>query len=317
MKVSVVTTLYKSAPYIQEFFQRARQTILNVTEEIEFIFVDDGSPDHSSSIVRELIASEQNSQIKLAQLSRNFGHQIAIMTGLKLATGDLIFLLDVDLEEPPEIFLEMHERMMLAQRENKEPIDVVYAYQTSRKGGIFERFTGGFFYKFFNLLADVPIPMNAATVRLMTKAYVDTVVTFEERELFLNGVFVLAGFNQVGIPFTKYSKGTSTYSVMKKLSMATRGITSFSTKPLVFIFIFGATVSMFSIIGILSVVARILFLQTRFDAGWPSLILAICFFGGMILAAIGVIGIYIAHVFSEVKQRPRVIKNIYSSLTRK
>ncbi len=308
MNVSVITTLYRSAPHIEEFFARICSAVSAITNDFEIVFVNDGSPDDSSSIVRRLQASEVNRKIKLVELSRNFGHHHAIMVGLEHCAGDLVFLIDADLEEPPEVFGEMFQKLDASAGASR--VDVVYGYQTRRKGGLSERLLGALFYKAFNALAAVEVPNNWITVRLMRRAYVTAVVAHEERELFIDGILVIAGFKQVGIPVQKASKGSTSYSLFKKVAMATHALTSFSTKPLVLILGTGMMCCFLSLLGIALILFRIFVEGVHYDAGWPSIVLAIAFFGGLILASIGVVGLYVGRVFNEVKRRPRVIKAI-------
>ena len=164
MKISVVTTLYNSAPYISEFVNRARTELTKLTDDYEIILVDDGSPDDSLRIALELLPAEP--QLKVIELSRNFGHHKAIMTGLEHATGDLIFLIDVDLEEPPELLGQFSQTL------RDEKLDVVFGFQKARKGALLERLGGHLAWRFLNLFLPVKIPYNHSTIRLMTRDYV-------------------------------------------------------------------------------------------------------------------------------------------------
>jgi putative glycosyltransferase len=307
MRISVVTTLYHSAPYIQEFYSRVTKTLQGMSIPFEMIFVDDGSPDNSSSIVRNLMKTNKN--IKLVVLSRNFGHFKAILTGLSFVESGLIFLIDSDLEESPELLPTLYERMKTAPPE--DPIDIVRVLQNRRKGGWFERITGALFYSFFNWITQVKIPRNEMSTRLMTKRYVKSLLLHHEKEIYLSGLLILTGYRQEMIYAQKGSKGKTTYTFEKKLALTLDAITSFSRKPLIFIFLLGTTISFFSMGGI------VCFLLTKFIwgltylSGWSSVMLTVCFFGGMSLASIGVVGIYLGKVFIEVKNRPCIVKDVF------
>ena len=174
VKLSVVTTLYQSANYVADFYQRISCAALAMTADYELIFVNDGSPD--DSLERTVALYEQDPRVRIVDLSRNFGHHKAMMTGLRHVRGDLVFLLDVDLEEQPEWLLEFRNVM------EQTGADVVYGVQRRRKGNLFERCTGAIFYKSFNALLQHPIPANLVTARLMTRRYVKSLVQHRERD---------------------------------------------------------------------------------------------------------------------------------------
>src|SRR6266850_5035889 len=167
MRLSIVTTLYRSAPYLEEFCQRAQQAAQKITPDYEIILVNDGSPD--DSLAQAIKLHERHPRISVIDLSRNFGHHRALMAGLTQAQGEKVFLIDSDLEEEPE-WLETFNTAMT------EGIDVVYGVQNHRKGAWFERVSGAIFYRLFNWLAEVPIPTNAVTARLMTRQYVKSLL---------------------------------------------------------------------------------------------------------------------------------------------
>ena len=193
MNISVVTTLYNSAPYVIEFVQRMRAELNKATDDHEIIVVDDGSSDNSLQTAVALMDREP--RLKIIELSRNFGHHKAMMTGLEHATGDLIFLIDVDLEEPPELL-----GPFLVALQN-EQLDVVYGFQRARKGGLIERWGGHLAWKLLDLLLPVKIPHNHSTVRLMTRDYVQALIQHKEQKTAIGGLWVLTGFRQEGIAF--------------------------------------------------------------------------------------------------------------------
>ena len=176
MKLSIVTTLYKSSPYIDEFYARISKEAQKITDDYEIIFVDDGSPD--DSLQKAVALYEKDSKVKVIELSRNFGHHKAIMTGLSHAKGEFVFLIDSDLEEEPELLGKFWEEL-----HKEKELDVVFGVQESRKGGWFEKWSGEMFYKVFNYFSGVKIPKNFLTVRLMKQNYVKNLTSFQEKEI--------------------------------------------------------------------------------------------------------------------------------------
>lgn len=303
MKISIVTTLYNSSAHLLEFYRRATQVALEMSNDYEIIFVDDGSPDDSLLKVQQIYKTD--SHVKIVSLMRNFGHHKAMMTGLKVSSGSLVFLIDSDLEESPE-WLPLFRQMM-----DEQKADVVFGVQSQRKGHFFEQFSGHVFYKIFNTLSDQRVPQNFVTARLMTRQYVDLLLEYQERELYLGGIWSLVGGHQVGCPVLKTSSSQSTYTFRRKLSLFVNAVTSFSNKPLVFIFYMGFMISAFSAMSALAMIIRKLFFGAV-QSGWASLMVSIWFLGGLILFSLGIIGIYLSKVFSETKLRPFVqIKKIY------
>lgn len=304
MKLSVVSTLYYSSRYIKEFYARITATISKLGADYEIVFVNDGSPDDSLNVCLEL--QKQDNKIVIVDLSRNFGHHKAIMTGLKVATGDRIFLIDIDLEEDPELLATFWMEM------NPDAnIDVVFGIQQKRKGGFFERISGSIFYKTFSMLSDIEYPHDTLTARLMSKKYVQGVLQYGEKSLEIWGIFVLTGFNQKGITVSKGYKGSSTYTLSKKLRMALESITSFSNKPLYLIFFIGLILTFFAFINILVVFYEKIFLEVDVE-GWASIVATIWLVGGITMFMLGIIGIYLSKIFIEIKNRPlTIIRDIH------
>jgi putative glycosyltransferase len=308
--VSVVTSLYHSAPYIEEFYRRCVAAIRPYFEDIEFVFVDDGSPDESVKVVTGLL--EEPEAIRVIRLARNYGHMRAIMVGLEHAKGDFVFLLDCDLEEPPELFARLYHEF-LAPAKSLEGIDVAYAVQRRRKGGVIERLSGRLFYQVFNLLSPVPIPRDWMICRLMTQRYVRSLVTHQEREVFFGGLAVLTGFKQVPVLGDKQTKGSTTYSLARRLSVSLQALIAFSERPLYLIFFGGIAVSTLAISSAGYLFIQAAFFHYPYAGGWPSILVAISFFGGLTLAALGVIGLYLGKVLVEVKARPCIIHSAFEN----
>jgi putative glycosyltransferase len=309
LRVSIVTTLYNSAPYIEEFFRRSVAAVSPVTDDIEVVFVDDGSPDDSLRIARSLVGGDVD--VKVVELSRNFGHFQAVMAALGHATGDVIFLLDSDLEEPPELFADLYAPIASAPAE--DPVDVGFGVARRRKGGLVERVGGAMFYRVLNSLSGFDIPVNAVMARVMTRRYVQALLTHQERELFLNGVMTITGYRQVAVPVDKSGRDTTTYTRLHRLSVALRAITAFSDRPLTFILVGGLALSAVAALGVVVLVATVVVFGVEYASGWASLLAALCFFSGLMLAAIGVLGFYLGRVFVEVKARPVIVKAVHDA----
>jgi putative glycosyltransferase len=306
MQLSVVTTLFQSAPYIDEFYRRVRTEAEKIAADLEFVFVNDGSTDSSLDVALDL--QKQDGRILVVDLSRNFGHHKAMMTGLEHAQGDLVFLIDVDLEEPPEIVGAFFESL------NKENADAAYGVQSPRHGPWLTRTLANLFYWVFELLSDYRIPPHSLTARLMTRRYVDQLVQHKEHLSNMIGLWELTGFKQVAVGVRKSPfKGTTTYTFHRRLAAAIYAITAFSSKPLRLIAYLGLLVTALSIIyAIVLVIAYFVFgISTT---GWTSLIVSISLFSGLILFCQGIIAAYLAVIFIETKNRPyTVIRKIYEA----
>ena len=303
--LSIVTTLYRSAPYLREFCARVRAAACPIASAYEIILVNDGSPDDGLRLALDL--QREDPGIVVVDLSRNFGHHRAAMTGLEYAQGNRIFLIDCDLEEPPELLTEFDARIRLGD------CDVVYGVQLARKGGWFERFSGNLFYRLFNWLSSIELPRNMIMARLMSRQYVRALLEHREREVFLAGLWQITGFRQVGLPVEKASKGETTYTLNRKLSMLTDSITAFSNRPLMLIFYVGCTISFLAGSYIAGLVVAKFMYGIAVD-GWTSLIVSVWFLGGLTILFLGVIGIYLSKVFVETKRRPlSIIRQVHRS----
>jgi putative glycosyltransferase len=309
-RLSIVTTLYRSAPFVQEFFDRTMAAVSPFADEVEVVFVDDGSPDDSLELARALIGSS-GADVKVVELSRNFGHFPAIMTGLDHATGDIMFLLDSDLEEAPELFAELFEPIATAPAD--DPVDMVFGVARRREGGLVRRIGGGLFWWLIDALSRVPIPANAVMARVMTRRFVDSLLEHRERELFLTGVMTLTGYRQIAIPVDKPGKDTSTYSLLHRMSVALQAVTAFSDKPLTIIFFTGISLSVVSALVGAYIVFTALVLGVDYLSGWTSLLATMCFLSGLMLASLGVLGFYLGRVFVEVKGRPVIVKRVHTA----
>lgn len=303
-ELSVVTTLYRSEEFVRPFYDRLSAALAALGVSYEIIFVDDGSPDGAATAVHQLLAADP--RITLVELSRNFGHHYAAYAGLEHARGDLVYITDIDLEEQPEWIGEFYR----ARRETG--VDVVYGVDRRRAGSSFKRLSGSLFYRLFNRLSDIKIPGNLCTVRLMTREYVEALRQVRDRNLFLAGSYAWAGFRQHALFVDrKRRRAGSTYSVGRMASLFINAITSFTSYPLKLIFLLGTAIA--ALAGLLGavVIARKLAAPATVELGWPSVVLSIWFLGGLNIAFLGVIGIYIGRIFNEVKDRPiYIIKRV-------
>jgi putative glycosyltransferase len=295
MRLSIVSTLYRSAPYLREFHARASAAAEAITDDVEFVYVNDGSPDEAIDIA--LLLREEYGNVRVVDLSRNFGHHRAMMAGLAHATGDRVFLIDCDLEEAPELLSTFTARMA------QTKADVVYGVQDNRGGGPANRLFGWLYYKLYNAVSADPIPRNLLTVRLMTRRYVEALLRHREVEFVISSLWVRTGFDQVPVAVTKGRKPTTSYDLRRKFVLMVNSITACSAVPLHYVFYLGLLVFGGSALAALGLVIRRLFFGVMLD-GWPSLMVSIWMLGGLIIFCQGVIGIYLAKVYQEAKRRP-------------
>jgi putative glycosyltransferase len=303
VELSIVTTMYRSAAFINEFHKLSSEVAAGLTSSYEIIFVNDGSPDDSLNIACALV--EADPHVRVIDLSRNFGHHRAIMVGLEHSRGQKVFLIDSDLEEDPLSLTEFFAEMM---RTNAE---VVYGVQKTRKGNLIRNLGGAWFWSFFNIISEVKVTPNMITSRLMSRRYIDALLRFRERDLFLAGIFALVGFKQIPLTVKKGVREGTTYTVRKRFALLVNATTSFSNRPLVLVFYFGLAISLASGIAAAILIARTLF-YGDYLIGWPSVIVSIWLLAGITIFCIGLIGIYLAKVFQEVKERPlSIIREFY------
>ncbi len=303
VRLSIVTTLYRSTATLSRFYERAMRAAEALAHEVELVIVNDGSPDDSLDLAVALYESDP--RVVVVDLSRNFGHHKALMTGLAYASGDLIFLIDSDLQEPPEALAAFYERLALGD------CDVVYGFQARRSGGLFERITGSLYYSLLDMLTDDKIPRNHMTIRLMTKEYMHALVSHRDREFVISQLFTISGFRQVGLPTIKAPSLTRAYSLRKRITLFVKHITTTSTRLLYLIFFTGLALSSLAAAVILFYLFRHFF-QGINVSGFTSLIVSIWFFGGLITLILGILGLYIANILMETKQRPyTIVRRVY------
>lgn len=304
-EISIVSTMYRSRPFLERFLAECLEALGNIgCNHFEILLVNDGSPDDSLPYALE--RAQDIPQLVIVDLSRNFGHHHAVQAGLQHARGNLIFLIDCDLEVSPLVLVEFH-RKLCASR-----CDVVFGYQEARKGGWFERISGGLFWKGFNFLSETKIPENVVTERIMTRRYVDALLQLGDRNLFLGGMMSWTGFHQIGLPVIKKQRlGRSSYTLMRRVSLMVNAVSSFSAQPLVWLFNVGVTITLLSFsFAFYLVLRKLLFDDTLM--GFTSVMAVMTLSLGILTTAVGVVGIYLGKVFNQVQNRPTyIVKDIY------
>jgi putative glycosyltransferase len=287
-----------------EFYERITKCAQEITHDYELILVNDGSPDNSLELAVAL--HEKDNRVKVIDLSRNFGHHKAIMTGLSYAQSDYVFLIDSDLEEPSETL-----KLFWEEIQSSKDLDVVFGVQDKRKGGWFEKISGSIFYGFINLLSEIKIPRNFLTVRLMTARYTENLTRCREREINFSTLTELTGFQQKAVAIEKESGSPSTYSFFRKFSILVNALTSSTIRPLWIIFYLGLGITLISSVFILKLLIDRGVYGVGLE-GWTSVIISIFFFGGLIIFVLGIIGIYLSKIFIESKNRPyTVVRKLY------
>jgi len=295
-KISFIIPVLNEAENILSLYNELRESLSGIPYSFEFIFVDDGSTDHSLMKIKELAQLQE--QIFYIELSRNFGHQYALKAGLDLSNGDCVISMDCDLQHPPEVVLQLIKKW-------EEGYDVVYTRrEEDKKLPWLKRKTSSLFYTFLNRISDLKLEHGTADFRLMNRNVLNAFSNLNESELFIRGLVKWAGFKQIAIDYTpreRYS-GESKFNLKKMISFAFQGITSFSVKPLQLIAYLGLTLFLISMI--LVPYALISYFIHQAVSGWTSLMVTVIFFGSLQLLMIGIIGLYISKLVVQSKQRP-------------
>lgn len=305
-QLSVITSVYRSEAFLPTFIDETTQAMAAAgVTNYEIVFVNDGSPDGSREFL--LDACNRDPSIKLLDLSRNFGHHKAVVAGLAHTRGDLVFLIDCDLEVSPAELGHFLQTMRHGQP------DVVYGVQEKRKGGTIERVGGGLFWRLFNHLSQTAVPPNVLTERLMTRRYVDALLSLGDRNVFLGGMMYWTGFRQVGITVAKAQRtGRSTYSLRRRLSLFVEAVTSFSTVPLKLVLLAGLFITVCALLGVVTLAVRKLLDPAAILVGYTSLMLAVVGMGGLVLTTLGILGLYIARIFTQTQNRPLyIVRDFY------
>ncbi len=297
--LSVVIPVYNEEHNIDPLLDRLISNIKNFNYEL--IFVSDGSRDKTPEIIKQ--KAEENKNIKLLSFNRNFGHQMAIIAGYKVASGDVVVSIDADLQDPPEIIPQMV-------AEWEKGAKIVYAKRNKRDfDDWFKRTTAGWFYTFMNYLSDYNIPENVGDFRLLDRDVIDFINKLPEHSPFLRGLVAWSGYKESYVHFDREKRfsGKTHYSIPKMVNFALDGITSFSIKPLRLATYLGFTSATVGFLGVLYGVIGKLFLPIPWVTGWTGLFVGIMFLGGVQLITIGIIGEYISKIYTEVLNRPHYL----------
>jgi putative glycosyltransferase len=298
MKISVVTSLFHSAPYVEELHGRCEAAIRKTgATEHEIVFVNDGSPDDSLAVAKEIAARDAN--VVVVDLARNYGQHKALLTGLAYATGDYVFVMDSDLDEDPE-WIDLFYRELIDQK-----CDVVYGI-SRRNRGLAHRVGHGTFDRLIAALSGARHPRPVCTARLMTRRYVDALMRFPESEVYLAGLWHLAGFAQVPVAVEKRHASPTTYTLPRLAGLFLDAVTTYSTRPLLALAGAGVVVLTIALLYAAWVVAQMLW-HGGPGHGWRTLMAVTLLCGGLSVFFNGVIAIYVAKIFVEVKRRPRTI----------
>ncbi|WP_370866558.1 glycosyltransferase family 2 protein [Saccharibacillus sp. JS10] len=299
-KISVIIPMYNEEAVIAETYRRLSDVMRRTGESYELLFINDGGVDRSPDIIRELALRDES--VKLIDFSRNFGHQIAVTAGMDYASGDAVVIIDADLQDPPELILDMLDKW-------REGYEVVYAKRSKRKGeSLFKKWSASLFYRILHASTEVPIPVDTGDFRLIDRKVCDEMNRLGERNPFVRGLVSWTGFRQTAIEYERDERlaGETKYPLKKMIKLSLDGLTSFSHKPLKMAGYAGAIMSAGGFIYMLYVIAVALFTDSTMR-GWASTICLMLIFNGFTLIMLGVIGEYIGRIYDEVKGRPLYI----------
>lgn len=298
--LSLVVPVYNEENSIDIFMEEINKVLSMVNINHEIIFINDGSRDNTLAVLIEL--QKIDSSVKIINLSRNFGKDIALTAGLDATSGDAVIPMDVDLQDPPELIVDFI-------REWRNGFDVVYGTRRFRTtDSAFKRFSSTYFYRLFNKLSNFPIPYNTGDYRLMDKKVIDVIRQMPERDRFMKGIFAWVGFSTKKVEYDRppRAKGETKWNYFKLFRFAIDGILSFSSWPLRIWTIIGLTVASISFAYGVWLIIRTVFFGVDVK-GYPSLIVSVLFMGSLNLSGIGMLGEYLARVYNETKRRPLYI----------
>jgi dolichol-phosphate mannosyltransferase len=266
---------------------------------VRVLFIDDGSKDRTFELLAR--ASQANPRIACVRFSRNFGHQIAVSAGLRYVEGDIVGVLDADLQDPPEVLLQMMGKW-------REGFDVVYGVRQNRKEGVLLRTAYALFYRLLKRVANVDLPLDAGDFCLMDRRVVDCLKRMPEHAPFIRGLRGWVGFKQTGFPYDRAARagGESKYDLARLLKLAIQGLVSFSGVPLQLAAWFGLLASGVGFCLMIWALVSALVLD-KVPPGWASLAVMVLFFGGVQLIVLGIMGEYLGRIFEEVKNRPHFV----------
>lgn len=297
---SFVIPVYNEEETLPKLHQTISEIMDRMDGDSEIIFIDNNSSDNSYSLMVDY--SRNDPRFKVIHFSRDFGNQIAVTAGLDYSVGQAVIVMDADLQDPPEVVLEMAKRW-------REGFDVVYGIREKRSGETwFKRATASIFYRILGKLSQTKIPADVGDFRLADRKAINAIKAMRERSRFLRGMFAWIGFKQTGVYFHRAERfaGKTKYPLRKMVRLAVDGVLSFSNLPLRIALAFGSIVAGLSFaLGITAIILKVSGVYAV--SGWASLVVIVLFLGGMQLTVIGIVGEYLARMYDEVKRRPLYI----------
>jgi dolichol-phosphate mannosyltransferase len=295
--VSVVVPCFNEGQVIAHCHRRLTEVLRTLSSWYEIVYVDDGSRDNTLRLLKEIHSIDPC--VTVIELSRNFGHQSAVSAGMESAQGEVVVIIDSDLQDPPELIGEMIDKW-------REGYEVVYGVRETRAGESgFKLWTAKMFYRLINSLSDVAIPNDAGDFRLLDRKAVEAIKLMPERHRLLRGMCSWIGFRQYGLHYARSPRlaGKTKYPFRKMLNLALDGIASFSTVPLRFVSVIGFLAAFLSLLGIVYALVVRLFTH-HWVAGWAISFVGMLFLGGLQMMSLGILGEYVGRIYSETKQRP-------------
>ncbi|MED3540738.1 glycosyltransferase family 2 protein [Bacillus toyonensis] len=297
---SIIIPMYNEEAVIEETYRRLKRVMKDANGTYELLFINDGSQDKCADIIKQFMIGDKT--VKLIDFSRNFGHQIAITAGMDYANGDAVIIIDADLQDPPELILQMIEKW-------KEGYEVVYAKRMKRKGETwFKKWSASTFYRVLRASTDIDIPVDTGDFRLMDQKVCIEMRKINENNRFVRGLVSWIGFRQTAIEYVRDERvaGETKYPLKRMVKLCLDGILSFSYKPLKLATYSGLLLSSSGFLYFIYVLYLTLFTEATMK-GWPSIISIMLIFNGFMLFMLGVIGEYIGRIYDETKGRPLYI----------
>lgn len=300
--ISIVAPAYNESENVYPFYERMQKVLDEITDDWEIVCVNDGSKD--DTLAKLVNLNSKDHRVKVVDLSRNFGKEIALTAGLDHSKGKVIIPIDIDLQDPPELIKDMLELW-------KQGNDVVYATRVKREGeSAIKKTTAYMFYKLINKMTRINIPQNTGDFRLIDRRVLDSLKGLKETHRFMKGLFSWVGYKQVSLPYVREPRfaGTTKFNYWKLWNFAIEGITSFSIVPLQLATYLGFFISLIAALYAFSIIYHT-FVHGSDVPGYPSIMVTVLFFGGIQLITIGIIGEYVGRIYNEVKARPLYLIN--------
>ena len=298
--LSIVVPVYNEQEVIEETYRRLSEVFKDYFMKVEYIFINDGSKDNTYFKLGQI--AKNNPQVRIINFARNFGHQIAITAGMDYAKGDAVVIIDADLQDPPEVIMQMVEKW-------QEGYEVVYGKRLQREGEtFFKKITAKMYYRFLDSMTDVKLPVDVGDFRLIDRKVCEAMKGLPERSRYVRGLVSWVGFKQTSVEYKREKRfaGETKYPLKRMIKLAGDGIFSFSYKPLKLATFTGMIISVFSFIYLIVVLIQ-KFVKNDVASGWASSMAVSLFFNGVMLIVLGIMGEYVGRIYEEVKARPLYI----------